>query len=73
MFNNTGNTNQTVTKFATAVDVYNVSTYTKFGENLTIFKKLFKKNRWTHVRGPEHGCRQSLYLRSVWLAYTKLI
>ena len=50
MFNNTGNTNQTVTKFSTVVDLYNVSMCTKFGENWTIFKKLFKK-----IDGPKYA------------------
>ena len=48
MFNNTENTNQTVTKFATVVDLYNVSMDTKFVENWTISKKLFRK-----IAGPK--------------------
>ena len=41
VFNDTGNINQTVTKFANVVDIYNVRMGTQFVENWTIFKKLF--------------------------------
>ena len=40
MFNKTGNTNQTVIKFVTVVELYKVSMYEKFGENFAIFKKV---------------------------------
>ena len=40
MFNKTGNTNQTVTKFVTVVDLFSVNMCTKFGENWTIFRKI---------------------------------
>jgi len=55
---------RTVTKFVVFVDVVCDTMCTKFRRKRTTFDEVLVKNykyRWTHVRGPKHGRRQSLF------------
>jgi hypothetical protein len=60
MSNKTGSRNQNSTKFAAVVPVDLGMEFAKFCNNRININKVTIKKRWTQVRGPENGCRQSL-------------